>query len=102
MGIEITKDDRGDRGRYHLTVDGTEAGELDWRMHEGVRVFVHTGVRDEFEGQGLAAQLVRRGLDDARAEGLGIVPLCPYVRSYLERHPDDADLIDQARWDELR
>lgn len=102
MGIEITHEDRGDRGRYHLLVDGAEAGELDYRMHEGRRVFIHTGVRDEYEGQGLAAKLATRVLDDARAEGLKIIPQCPYVRGYIERHPEYGDLVDQELWDQLR
>ncbi|MEZ5138653.1 MAG: GNAT family N-acetyltransferase [Acidimicrobiales bacterium] len=102
MAIEITHQADGDRGRYHLLVDGAEAGELDYRMHEGRRVFVHTGVRDEYEGQGLAGQLAARVLDDARADGLQIVPLCPYVRGYLERHDEYADLIDHDLWDRLR
>ena len=102
MGIEIRLEDRGERGRYHLLVDGAEAGELDYRMHEGRRVFVHTGVRDEYEGQGLAGELAKRVLDDARAEGLKIVPQCPYVRGYLERHEDYADLVDEELWAQLR
>ena len=102
MGIEIQQEDQGDRGRYHLIVDGVEAGELDYRMHEGRRVFTHTGVRDEYEGQGLAGKLARRVLDDARAEGLKIVPQCPFVRSYLERHEEDADLVDQELWSQLQ
>ena len=98
MDIEIRQEDRGDRGRYHLVVDGEDAGELDYRMYDGRRVFVHTGVRDAYEGQGLASKLARRVLDDARAEGLRIIPQCPYVQSYLERHPADRDLIDEELW----
>ena len=91
--IDIRLEDLGDRGRYHLVVDGEEAGELDYVMHDGVRVFTHTGVRDRYEGQGLAGKLAERVLTDARAEGLTIVPRCPYVRGYLERHPEHADLV---------
>jgi len=91
--ITIVPDDQGG-GRYELTVDGQPAGELDFREEAGRRVFTHTGVRDEFEGQGLAGKLARRALDDARVHGVQIVPLCPFVASYLERHPDDQDLVD--------
>lgn len=94
MDIDIVHDARGDRGRYRLLVDGVEAGELDYRMDgDGRRVFTHTGVRDEHEGKGLAGKLAERVLTDARAEGLLIVPQCPYVRGYLERHPEHADLV---------
>jgi predicted GNAT family acetyltransferase len=101
MSIEIDHEASADGGRYHLRVDGTEAGELDYRTVEGRRVFTHTGVRDEHEGQGLAGKLAERVLVDARAEGVMIVPQCPYVRSYLERHPEHADLVDQAFWEQL-
>ena len=93
MSIEITHEPQGDRGRYHLFVDGTEAGELDYRMDGEVQVFVHTGVRDEFEGQGLAGKLAKHVLDDARANGVQIGATCPYVRGYLERHPEEQDLL---------
>ena len=92
--ITLDVDDHGD-GRYTLLVDGQPAGELDFRMQEGRRVFTHTGIRDEYEGQGLAGKLARRVLDDASAEGLKIVPQCPFVASYLDKHPDDQDLIDR-------
>jgi predicted GNAT family acetyltransferase len=94
MEIDITREDRGDHGRYHLLVDGQEAGELDYRVVDGRRVFVHTGVRDEYEGQGLAGRLAKHVLDEARAEGILIGATCPYVRGYLERHPEEQDLVD--------
>ncbi|HEX2576010.1 MAG TPA: GNAT family N-acetyltransferase [Aquihabitans sp.] len=102
MATEIRRstDDHGE-GRYTILVDGQPAGELDYRTIEGRRAPTHTGVRDRYEGQGLAAQLVRRALDDARAEDQRIVPLCPYVASYLEKHPDDEDLVDRELYERL-
>ncbi len=103
MEIEIERHpDENGGGRYQLLVDGNDAGELDYRDIQGRRAFTHTGVRDAYEGRGLAGQLARRVLDDARAEEVKIVPLCPYVAGYLERHPDDADLVDQELWASLR
>ncbi|MEO6628462.1 MAG: GNAT family N-acetyltransferase [Aquihabitans sp.] len=99
--IHVEKDDHGD-GRYSLLVDGKPAGEIEFRMSEGRRVFTHTGIRDEFEGQGLAGKIARRALDDSRADDVLVIPQCPYIESYIERHPDDGDLIDRAYWDELR
>jgi hypothetical protein len=93
MSIEIQHEAHDDGGRYHLLVDGTEAGELDYRMDGDVRVFVHTGVRDEYEGQGLAGKLAKHVLDDARANEVKIGATCPYVRRYLERHPEEQDLL---------
>lgn len=93
MSIEIQHETLGDKGRYHLIVNGDEAGELDYRMDGDVRIYVHTGVRDAYEGQGLAGKLAKYVLDDARAEGIKIGATCPYVRSYLERHPEEQDLL---------
>ncbi len=99
--IRLHTDDHGE-GRYTVLVDGKPAGELDFRTIEGRRAPTHTGVRDAYEGQGLAGQLARRALDDARAEGLKIVPLCPYVAAYLEQHPEDQDLVDHELWRRLK
>lgn len=93
MGTLITDEREGSLGQYHLFVDGVEVGELDYRTAGGRRTFTHTGVRPSFEGQGLAAQLVRRALDDARSEGVQVVPQCSYVAAYLRQHPADTDLI---------
>ena len=93
MATEIRHDTWTDGGRYVLLVDGAEVGELDHAEGPaGVRTMLHTGVRPAFEGRGLAAKLVRRALDDARADGVLVVPSCWYVAGYLDRHPDDADL----------
>jgi predicted GNAT family acetyltransferase len=96
MDTTITDERAGASGRYHLVVDGDEVGELDYRDADGRRTFTHTGVRPAFGGKGLAAQLVRRGLDDARAEGVQVIPQCSYVAAYLAQHPDDIDLLATA------
>jgi uncharacterized protein len=58
-----------------------------------VVVLIHTEVEPAFEGQGLGARLVAGALEDLRARGLKLVPQCPFVRAYLRRHPDQADLV---------
>lgn len=99
--IRVNTDEHGE-GRYTILVDGQPAGELDFRTIEGRRAPVHTGIRDRYEGQGLAGQLARRALDDARAEGLRVVPLCPYVAGFIAKHPEYQDLVDQELWDRVR
>ncbi len=84
-----------ERSRYEILVDGTFAGFTRYRHHEGALVFDHTVIKDEFAGQGLASKLVRATLDDVRAQNVRIVPLCAYVASWLEKHPDYADLVDR-------
>ena len=79
--------------RYEITVDGEHAGISQYADHRGVRTFVHTEIADGFEGMGLASRLIGDALADVRARGMTIVPQCPFVRSYVERHHDVADLL---------
>ena len=55
---------------------------------------LHTEVPEAMEGQGIAGRLARFALEDARSAGLRVIPSCPYVGSYLRRHPEYADLVD--------
>ena len=57
-------------------------------------IYVHTGVPPELEGHGIAAVLAKHALDDAHNRGLIVVPRCPYVRAYIDRHPEYADLLE--------
>jgi predicted GNAT family acetyltransferase len=85
--------------RYELLVDGSVQGRIYYRDEPGVITLVHTEVARELEGQGLGGRLVTGALDDIRARGLRLVPVCPFVVSYLGRHPEYADLVplDPAR-----
>jgi uncharacterized protein len=80
------------RGRYEALVDGQVAALLFYRARKGELILVHTEVADEFEGQGIGSRLVAGALEDIRARGLRIVPICPFVKAYLERHPEYTDL----------
>lgn len=82
-----------ERSRYEVSVDGALAGHADYRDEGDVRVFVHTEVDDAFEGQGVGSTLAQEALDDVRASGRRLVPRCPFIRAYIERHPDYADLV---------
>lgn len=91
MTVEIA--DHPERGRYEISVDGAMAGFCDHHEQDGAMVLPHTVVDPRFRGRGLAGQLVRRALDDARRRGLHVVPRCSYVARYLLEHPDDLDLV---------
>jgi predicted GNAT family acetyltransferase len=80
-------------GRYEIRVDGTLAGFTQFHVNGDVATFPHTEIEPEFEGKGLASQLIRAALDDVRARGLTVVPKCPFVRSYIEKHPEYQDLV---------
>ena len=74
---------------FQIDVDG-QAAVLDTRTEGDRLVLVHTGVPDAAEGQGIGSKLVRAALEHAIAEDLTIVPECPFARSWLEKHPDEA------------
>lgn len=79
--------------RFVADTDGGEA-ELTYRLTaDGVIVFTHTGVPEAAEGQGVGSALVEAGLAHARAEGLRVMPLCPFVKAYMQRHPETHDLL---------
>jgi uncharacterized protein len=73
--------------RYEITVDGELAGFAQYRDEDGKRVFPHTEIEPRFEGNGYGTQVVEKALEDTRAAGLEIVPLCPFVRDHIEKHP---------------
>lgn len=58
-------------------------------------IITHTGVDASLKGQGVGKQLVKRVVDKARADGLKILPLCPYAKSEFEKTPDYADVWHQ-------
>jgi predicted GNAT family acetyltransferase len=75
--------------RFELTVDG-QLAELGYRIRGNRLVILHTGVPPELEGRGIGGALVTAALDRAVRDDLTVVPLCPFARGWLERHPDAA------------
>ena len=78
--------------RYEITVDGVLA-ELVFHRNGDRLVLVHTEVPDALEGMGIGSQLVRAAVDDARDGNFILVPVCPFARAWLERHPAVAATI---------
>lgn len=81
-----------DKSRYEVELDGHLA-KIDYRDRKGVRYFIHTEVPPDLEGRGIAGAMAKFALDEARAQQLAIVPQCPFVRSYIERHPEYQSLV---------
>lgn len=81
-------------GRYVISLDGVDAGFSNYHLQDGVLTFMHTEIDPGHEGQGLGSALARGALDDARARGLRVVVRCPFIASYLKRHPEFQDLVD--------
>jgi predicted GNAT family acetyltransferase len=80
-------------GRFDIIVAGEPAGLAAYRRDGDTIEFTHTRIDPKFEGRGLGSQLVREALDTARAGGLAVLPYCPFVRDYIKRHREYADLV---------
>ncbi len=87
MNAAVT--DNRDESRLEIRADG-ELAELVYRTRAGRLVLVHTEVPDALGGRGLGGQLVLAAIDKAAQSGMTVVPLCPFARSWLERHPAEA------------
>jgi uncharacterized protein len=84
--------------RFEIWVGDDLAGFLKYRAAEGpLHAFDHTEVEPRYEGHGLAARLVTEALDAARERGWTLLPYCPYVREFLGKHPEYADLVPGDR-----
>ncbi len=81
--------------RYEVQVNGRLA-VLDYQRTGNRLALVHTGVPKELEGQGIGGALARAALEEAHAQGLTVIPRCPFVASYIRRHPDYRDLVSPA------
>ena len=88
--------DAPDRHRYELRSGEELIGIVAYHLDGEVITLVHTEVGSAHSGHGYAAVLARGALDDARSRGLRVVPSCPYVASYVEKHPEYADLLVAA------
>ena len=84
-----------ERSRVEIRVGDEAAGFTEYRRAPGRIAFIHTSIDPRFEGQGLGSKLVRTALSNARAEGLAVLPFCPFVRSYIADHPDYLDLVPE-------
>jgi predicted GNAT family acetyltransferase len=77
--------------RFELDADGNTAYS-DYRRAGGVLTVLHTKVPKELEGRRIGSALARGLLEIARAQGLKVVPRCPFVAAYIDKHPEYADL----------
>jgi uncharacterized protein len=82
------------QNRYELTVDGHLAATY-YKVSDGVITFIHTEVPPELAGQGIGSRLVKGALDQVRADGIKVVAECPFVKAYIEKHGEYADLLKQ-------
>jgi predicted GNAT family acetyltransferase len=81
--------------RYEAHVDGELAGFAAYELTDALVIFTHTEVDSKFEGKGVGSALARFALDDVRAAGgRRVLPLCPFIKGWIRKHPDYADLVN--------
>ena len=91
--IEITLEETDTKGRYSATVDGHEAEMTYSRAGDATIIIDHTFVPEGLRGRGIGEALVRRGVEDARAAGRSIIPLCPFAKAQIDRHSEWQDVL---------
>jgi uncharacterized protein len=92
-----TVTDVSDRRRFEIEVDGAVLGFAEYRRRPGVISFTHTEIDPAHEGEGLGTLLVKAALDTARGEGLAVLPYCPFVQGFIDRHREYLDLVPVER-----
>jgi len=93
MTTQVTKQANPDR--FEISVSGEVAGFAQFVDSDGQRIFFHTEIGEEFGGQGLAGKVVQEALEATRAEGLRIVPVCPYVTKFVSKTDEFSDIVDK-------
>ncbi|CAA0124342.1 putative protein YjdJ [Mycolicibacterium vanbaalenii] len=88
--------------RFSISVDGQKAGFTEFIDHDNQRIFPHTEIDDEFGGRGLGTIVVREALEVTREAGLRIVPVCPMVSGFIDKHAEFGDLVDPVTSDVKR
>lgn len=89
--------DNPEARQYEAHLGDRLVGFAEYRLAPGRVIFTHTVVDPAVEGRGIGSRLARGALDDVRARGLWVTPFCPFIRSYIQRHPEYADLVHQAQ-----
>jgi predicted GNAT family acetyltransferase len=78
--------------RYELAIDGHVAATY-YKLADGIITFIHTEVPPELGGKGVGSKLIQSALDQVRADGLKVIAQCPFVKAFIEKHADYADLL---------
>jgi uncharacterized protein len=79
--------------RFEILLDGEVAGYAEYQRTGSTVLFTHTLIEPRFSGRGLGSTLVQGALDAARSTQSSVLPFCPFVRSYIQRHPDYLELV---------
>ena len=93
---ELVKD-HPERARYEIEVDGERGGFVQYRRAGHEITLIHTETDPRFRGRGLGGHLIAAVLDEARQQGLAVIPRCPFARAFIADHPGYRDLVPAGR-----
>ena len=93
LGADLRVIDNPGARRYDAWFGAELAGFAEYDPAEGRLIFTHTEVDPAFSGRGVGSGLARAALDDVRARGLHVTPLCPFISAWIKRHPAYGDLV---------
>lgn len=94
--METTVVDDPAAGRIEIHVDGALGGFAAYKRTDSTLSLTHTEIDPDFAGRGLGSVLARGALDGARADGLAVLPYCPFISGYIRRHGEYLDLVPEA------
>lgn len=89
----VEREDGPSKGRYRMVIDGVEAEMTYSRAGEGLIIIDHTEVPAALRGRKVGERLVRQAVEDARREGIAIIPLCPFAKAQIDRKPEWQDVL---------
>jgi predicted GNAT family acetyltransferase len=79
--------------RFEAELDGTPAGFIDYKARGDRIVLIHTETLAGFEGKGVGSALAQFALDEIRERGEKAVVICPFITTWLTRHPEYVDIV---------
>ena len=91
--LDVKREDGPTGGRYLVTIDGHTAEMTSSKAGATRLIIDHTGVPDALRGKGAGQAMVQRAVEDARAAGIKIIPLCPFAKAQIEKHPEWQDVL---------
>lgn len=91
--VDVVRNEEAQRFEARL---GAETAFAEYRLVDGAVILPHTVVPDAFEGRGVGGALAQAALAWARAQELKVIPLCPFIAAYMQKHPEFHDLVHET------